>query len=115
MDVQEFCNLLVDRIEHGVKGTPQEKILDQVFGGTVVNQIICKECIHRSEREEPFFSLGIEIKNQSSIEDGLRVRKFSALNKINKNQPNMFFCSSLSMARPLMGRTSTTAQRVTSE
>jgi len=73
MDVQEFCNLLVDRIEAAVKEGPREKMLDHVFGGTALTQIICKDCPHRSEREEPFFSLGLEIKNQTSIEDGLRL------------------------------------------
>ena len=43
MDVDEYFNMLFDKLEKCLKNTPQERILQDCFGGKVVNQIICKE------------------------------------------------------------------------
>lgn len=79
MDVQEFANVFLDKLEQSLKGTPQERLLEDVFGGTVVSQVICKECPHRSERTEPFITISIDVKNNPTIEDGLKVRKLCSL------------------------------------
>ena len=72
MDVNEFFNVLFDKLESDLKGKPRQKLLDHVFGGTLSNQLICKECPHRSERDESFFILSLEVKNKRSIVDSLR-------------------------------------------
>jgi hypothetical protein len=45
MDVDEYFNMLFDKLEKCLKNTPQERILQDCFGGKVVNQIICKESV----------------------------------------------------------------------
>lgn len=48
MDCNEFSNTLFDKLENLLKNSPQEKLLTQVFGGQLTNQLICKECPHGS-------------------------------------------------------------------
>ena len=45
MDVDEYFNMLFDKLEKCLKGTQQERILQECFGGKVVNQIICNETV----------------------------------------------------------------------
>ena len=71
MDVDEFFNLLFDQLEAALKGSTQSRILQSLFGGTVVNQIVSKEKGKLSEREEPFYTLSIEVKSKRSVLDGL--------------------------------------------
>jgi uncharacterized UBP type Zn finger protein len=70
-DVNEFCGLLFDTLENvdpRVKG-----LLKSMFEGTLVYQIISRECAHRSERTEPFTMLTAEVKNKSTLEDSLEL------------------------------------------
>jgi ubiquitin carboxyl-terminal hydrolase 34 len=71
MDVDEFFNMLFDKLETLLKGTPQETILKHFFGGTIVNQIISRECEHTSEREESFFTFSVEVKNKRNLLESL--------------------------------------------
>jgi ubiquitin C-terminal hydrolase len=83
MDCNEFSNMLFDKLESSLKGrnfpefslfsrgTPQEKLLQRIFGGTYSNQLICKECPHKSETNEPFYTLSIEVSRQKNIHDSL--------------------------------------------
>ena len=48
-------------------------LLKGLFGGTLVNQVISHERPHRSEREEPFPMLKVDVKNKSSLEDSLEL------------------------------------------
>lgn len=59
MDVEEYLNMFMDRLETAIKGTPQEKTLNYHFGGVLANEIICKTCPHQYERTENFFSMPI--------------------------------------------------------
>jgi len=47
--------------------------VDQVFGGKFVNEIVSKECPHRSSRDEPFVMISIDVKNTTKMEDGLKM------------------------------------------
>lgn len=71
MDVDEFCNLLMDRIEAAIKGSADPDLVKRNFGGVLVNEIIGKTCPHSSEREEPFFALSLPVKNKKNIEQCL--------------------------------------------
>ena len=51
-DVDEFFNMLIDRIENLIKGTKEEKVMKNLFYGVFANEFICKGCPHYSEREE---------------------------------------------------------------
>lgn len=68
MDVEEFFNMLMDRIETAIKGTPKQNTVQQHFGGNFASEMICKGCPHKYERSEPFLSLSISVKNQKSIQ-----------------------------------------------
>lgn len=68
MDVDEFFNLFLDKLEHEIKGTPQENSIKYHFGGIFANQIICKDCPHSSVREEPFLAINLQIKNKKSLQ-----------------------------------------------
>jgi Ubiquitin carboxyl-terminal hydrolase len=71
-DVDEFFFLLMDRLETQTKGTPQEKLIKNLFQGTLANECICIDCPHRSENEEPFLGVSLTVKNMPSLEDSLR-------------------------------------------
>ena len=40
-DAQEFFNVLVDRLEKRLKGSPQSHLFKHLLGGTILNQRNC--------------------------------------------------------------------------
>ena len=70
--VDEFFNMFMDRIEGLIKGTPQEKVMTNLFQGVFANEFICKDCPHYSEREEPFMAVILQVKNKNSVLDSLK-------------------------------------------
>lgn len=46
MDVDEFFNIFMDRIENLMKGTKHENDIKKHFGGVLSNEFIGKSCIH---------------------------------------------------------------------
>eukprot|EP01119_Soliformovum_irregulare_P021052 TRINITY_DN6926_c0_g2_i1.p1 TRINITY_DN6926_c0_g2~~TRINITY_DN6926_c0_g2_i1.p1 ORF type:complete len:2370 (+),score=711.86 TRINITY_DN6926_c0_g2_i1:42-7151(+) len=73
MDCNEFGNTLFDQLENLLKGSPQEKLLQNIFAGTMSNQLICKECPHGSERDEPFYTISLEVSRQKDIHESLKL------------------------------------------
>ena len=63
--------MLMDRIETAIKGSPQANTIQYHFGGKYASEMICKGCPHKYEREEAFLSVGVPVKNQKSIQQGL--------------------------------------------
>jgi hypothetical protein len=61
-DVDEFLNIYMDKIEQNIKGTEDDRYLQSIFGGSFAQELICKDCPHRSSREEQFLSVNVEIK-----------------------------------------------------
>jgi hypothetical protein len=47
----------MDKIENHVKGTDNENFIQNHFGGKLSNELICKDCPHYYEREEPFLAI----------------------------------------------------------
>ena len=73
-DVNEFCARLFDQLENNLKGTNCEKCIDTAFGGTLMNQMIAQEeCTCKSEREEPFHTVSLTVKNKSSLKESLEL------------------------------------------
>ncbi|CEG36029.1 ubiquitin carboxyl-terminal hydrolase partial [Plasmopara halstedii] len=71
-DATEFCDKLLDRLETGLKTTPQgTRCLQDVLGGKLISQKLPKDCGHRYEREEPFIRLELQIRGKESIEESL--------------------------------------------
>ncbi|KAF2069601.1 hypothetical protein CYY_009082 [Polysphondylium violaceum] len=92
MDAYEFLFTLLEKLEDALKKlAPQDKdILKETFGGTLANQIISKECTHRSTREEPFFSVSVDIKNKKSIIDSF----YAFIDEDNLVGDNKYKCES---------------------
>lgn len=71
-DATEFCDKLLDRLETGLKTTPQGvKCLQTALSGKLISQKLPKDCGHRYEREEPFIRLELQIRGKESIEESL--------------------------------------------
>lgn len=71
-DASEFCDKLLDRLETGLKTTPQgTRCLQEAIGGKLISQKLPKGCDHRYEREEPFIRLELQIRGKESIEESL--------------------------------------------
>lgn len=59
-DVDEFFTNLMDKLEEQLKkNSPQTNFVQKHFQGVITNEIICKTCPHRSEREEPFLVVSL--------------------------------------------------------
>lgn len=71
MDVEEFFNLLFDRLEGQMETSEQRNALRSYYGGKLVQQIKSKECPHISEREEPFSAIQCDIKGKLNLQESL--------------------------------------------
>jgi len=68
MDVDEFFNGLMDKTEEGLRITDTPKLVEEHFRGIMTTQCIGRDtCTHKSERDEPFLTIPLEIKNRKSI------------------------------------------------
>lgn len=71
-DVFEFAITFMDKLEGLLKGSPQEHLISQHFGGLQANELIGKgTCIHRSKRDEAFVILPLDVKDKKSILESL--------------------------------------------
>ncbi|KDO28586.1 hypothetical protein SPRG_06442 [Saprolegnia parasitica CBS 223.65] len=71
-DASEFCDKLLDRLEIGLKKTPQGAgCLQANLGGKLISQKLPQGCGHRYEREEAFIRLELQIRGKDSIEESL--------------------------------------------
>ena len=72
MDVDEFFNLLFDRLEGQMLASTAKQAFRSLYGGQLVQQIKSRECQHISERLEPFSAIQCEIKGKAGLVDSLR-------------------------------------------
>lgn len=72
MDVDEFFNMLMDKLEGALKETNESNLVKEHFGSVYLNQIICRDCPHKRELEEPFLAINLQIKNKTSLEESIR-------------------------------------------
>jgi len=70
-DVNEFCGMLFDELE--ASGPEADKVTKDSYGGTILNQIICKECNYTSNSPENFFMLSVDIKNKENLQEALEL------------------------------------------
>lgn len=72
MDCNEFSNLLFDHLETELQQSgSQVDLLQKTFLGSFTNQFISRECPHRSESPEPFYTLSVEMKRQKNLKGAL--------------------------------------------
>lgn len=72
MDVDEFFNLLFDRLESQIMDPATRTRLKSFYSGETIQQIKSKECEHISERPETFSVLPVEIKGKASLQESLQ-------------------------------------------
>ncbi|EWC47029.1 hypothetical protein DRE_03791 [Drechslerella stenobrocha 248] len=72
MDVEEFYNLLCDRIESQIAPAETKKDFRAFFGGIFVQQVKSMECEHVSEREEQFSAIQCDIKGKKNLQESLK-------------------------------------------
>uniref|UniRef100_A0A670HX43 Ubiquitin carboxyl-terminal hydrolase n=1 Tax=Podarcis muralis TaxID=64176 RepID=A0A670HX43_PODMU len=70
-DVQELNRILFSALETSLVGTSGHNLINQLYHGTVVNHIVCKECKNVSERQEDFLDLTVAVKDVSGLEEAL--------------------------------------------
>ncbi|XP_025745061.1 ubiquitin carboxyl-terminal hydrolase 40 isoform X2 [Callorhinus ursinus] len=70
-DVQELNRILFSALETSLVGTSGHDLINRLYHGTVVNQVVCKECKNVSEKQEDFLDLTVAVKNVSGLEDAL--------------------------------------------
>jgi len=71
MDVDEFFNLLFDRWDNQISGAVDKHTFRSFYGGQIVQQIKSKECIHISERLEPFSAIQCDIAGKATLMESL--------------------------------------------
>jgi len=70
-DADEFFARYLDLLEKGLKGSKESKIIKTLFEGKFSNQLICIDCPHRTERDESFVTLNLQVKNKKEIKESL--------------------------------------------
>ncbi|XP_075862168.1 ubiquitin carboxyl-terminal hydrolase 40 isoform X2 [Microcebus murinus] len=70
-DVQELNRILFSALETSLVGTSGHDLIKRLYHGTIINQIVCKECKSISEKQEDFLDLTVAVKNVSGLEDAL--------------------------------------------
>ncbi|KFP26876.1 Ubiquitin carboxyl-terminal hydrolase 40 [Colius striatus] len=70
-DVQELNRILFSALETSLVGTSGHDLINRLYHGIVVNQIVCKECKNISERQEDFLDLTMTVKDVSGLEEAL--------------------------------------------
>ena len=71
VDVDEFFNLLFDRLEGQILSETDKKTFRGFFGGQIVQQIKSKECAHISERLESFSAIQCDISGKTTLTESL--------------------------------------------
>lgn len=71
MDVDEFFNLLFDRWDGQISTASEKNEFRSFYGGQIVQQIKSKECVHISERLEPFSAIQCDIAGKATLAESL--------------------------------------------
>lgn len=70
-DVDEFLINFLDHLERELKETSQSKLVNDTFKLRLANEIICRDCPHKSETNEDAISLILSVKNKKTIYESL--------------------------------------------
>lgn len=72
MDVDEFYNLIFDRLEGQMSSMQMKSSFRGYYGGQLVQQVKSSECEHISERNEPFSAIQCDIKGKTNLQESLK-------------------------------------------
>jgi len=71
MDVDEFFNLLFDRLEGQLKDANDRSRFRRLYGGVLCHTIKSSECPHVSSREEDFAAIQCDVRGKGTLEESL--------------------------------------------
>jgi ubiquitin carboxyl-terminal hydrolase 34 len=71
MDVDEFFNLLFDRIEGQLNGPEERRRFRKLYGGVLCHTIKSRECSHVSARDEDFAAIQCDVRGKNTLEESL--------------------------------------------
>ncbi|KAH3759656.1 ubiquitin specific peptidase 47 [Pelomyxa schiedti] len=66
-DAQELYRLLIDEIETGFKGTPQEGITNKLWQGQMTDSVKCLECKNVSAKLVSYQDISLDIKDGGAV------------------------------------------------
>ncbi|GFR40524.1 hypothetical protein Agub_g1093, partial [Astrephomene gubernaculifera] len=70
-DAYEFFTRLQDAVDSHLRSTGQPPAMQAVMGGKFAAQVICRDVPYRSEREEEFYQISVEVAGCGSLERSL--------------------------------------------
>lgn len=91
-DVNEFFNIVCQRLEEQLKGTSHAGLLSRYFAGAVSNEFRCIDPAfpYSSEREEEFYAIAVDIKHKKTLHEALdlfvKPERLEGDNRINVEQ-----------------------------
>ena len=104
MDVDEFFNTLMDRLETLLKPSKNDFIIKSIFEGQLSNELIGKGqgCAHTSEREESFLAISLPAKSKKTLQECLQ----SFVQGEMLDGDNSYFCEKCDKKVPTLRRQS---------
>lgn len=66
-----FFNSFVDQLQPYLIGTPQEHLVQEVFGGSFMHHIVSHECEHTVRTSEFFLSMFVKVANMHNLNNSL--------------------------------------------
>ncbi|BDA41234.1 probable ubiquitin carboxyl-terminal hydrolase FAF-X [Coccomyxa sp. Obi] len=70
-DAYEFFTRLQDLVDQHLRGRKETPAMQAVMGGTFAQQIICKSVNYRSEKEEDFYQISLDVRGKKNLEESL--------------------------------------------
>eukprot|EP01084_Bolivina_argentea_P037484 69350_1 len=70
-DANEFIHRLFEQLGNELNGTTSSNLINDTFGGTIVNQMISFQCKHLTERNEKMFAMSLTVKNKTNLYQSL--------------------------------------------
>lgn len=70
-DAQEFLNILFDRIDTSLKHTERKYLVNNIFGGKQVSQMVCPECGKVKNKHDDFLTISLPVRDSKSVYDSL--------------------------------------------
>ncbi|CAF0851576.1 unnamed protein product [Adineta steineri] len=71
-DIQEFCRVLLDKLECKMEDTTIEGIIPSLFQGQYVQYIRCTNVDHESRVTQTFYDVPLQVRNNANITESFR-------------------------------------------
>ncbi|EIE24996.1 hypothetical protein COCSUDRAFT_46553 [Coccomyxa subellipsoidea C-169] len=70
-DAYEFFTRLQDLVDQHLRERKETPAMQAVMGGTFAQQIICRSVNYRSEKEEDFYQISLDVRGKKNLEESL--------------------------------------------